>query len=119
MTIIVIDDKPVKMTRVGQGTFSRVYKGDDGRIYHFVPDNANTDRIDMSKEAVALFAMGEHVPEIRDHDQVYFPRIGWAFCYSMPLYYPLSGEARGMAQQLRKLWRAYNRSNRHKRFQTK
>jgi hypothetical protein len=111
MTKINLDGKEVQIKRIASGAFSKVYRGDDGLIYacNIITDSRE---LESSKEAIALFvSKGKHIPNITYHGDVYIPRLGYCYVYSMPEYSPLSGEAKNQAKLLNRLWKEFLADN--------
>lgn len=90
---IIVDGQTVKIKKIGKGTFSSIYFGDDNMVYAMV--STNSHEIDYSKEAVAQFADhdNKHVPQIEViENEYYFGKLGYVNIYRMPKYNKLSGE---------------------------
>lgn len=111
--LLKIDGEQVEITRIGTGSFSKVYRCKNGRVYCFVEGD------DYSKEAIALFSEGRHIPAIERHNDVYLPRVGWCNVYSMPFYDKLTNKkvvncpAKRQALDIKKLWETYYQDNWH------
>jgi len=104
---ITINNKTLSLTRIGAGTFARVYKDDvTDRVYAFIPRVKWTNEQELSKEALSLIS-GQHIPAIVKHDPAYVPRIGYCDVYSMPLYHSLTGEAKKQAAELCRVYRKF------------
>jgi len=106
---IQLNGKNLTLTPLARGTFSKVYTGDDGLIYVLMP--ARKGEQDYSKEAIAEFATGEHIPTIARHGEMYAPRLGYCDIYSMPQYHKLTGTAKRQALELRRAWQKYHDQN--------
>lgn len=108
---ITIKNNTLNLRKIGKGKFSTVYENVDNtsEVYAIVKTDKSYDKCDMSKEAMAEWASGDHVPEIEKIEYDFFvSRMGYCDVYKMKRYYKLEtgSQANDLANKLIKIYKS-------------